>query len=134
MNKTFIAIAAGRALASSGAWAQDFPVTTQTPAAYCLGRGPPGAPLNSSCIDWIQQYYDMAQLYWREASSRVREKCIGQAGHLDDPMRVYITLEACLETWTMEENSKRPHTFHPDPPCDGPGSPRDNRGQCEDDQ
>lgn len=112
MRKTILlAIAATAVLASSGASAQDFPVTTQTPAAYCLGRGPPGTPLNSSCIDAIQGYYDMAKLYWRVASPEVRGKCVGQAAGLHDPI-LYLTLGSCLEIWTTEEDSRRPHTFN----------------------
>jgi hypothetical protein len=32
------------------------------------------------------------------------------------------------DKWGQQRHDSR------DPPCDGPGSPRDNRGQCEDDQ
>jgi hypothetical protein len=94
MSKTMMmTIGITAILTATAATAQDgFPITAKDPDGY----------------------YDMARLYWREASPEVRRKCVGQVGHLTgSPMQYYVTLEACLETWTGEENySKRPHTFN----------------------
>jgi hypothetical protein len=97
---------------TAAAEADGYPTAAQEPDSYCLGRWAVGTPTNSACIDEIQRDYDMAKFYWRDASPTVREKCVGQAGRYTDPLQLYAMLEACLETWTADENSKRTHTFH----------------------
>jgi|SRR5580704_7145657 hypothetical protein len=128
-----VAIAAAAALASSGTWAagaaDDWATTTvrswKLAAVECNStphfKGPACTRLHS--IDDKLTAHDCIvtmAIWWCPISLG---KTCNRFGEKGEPLNCRQILPG-----------KRYDDEARDPPCDGPGSPRDNRGQCEDDQ